>query len=359
VALARPWIGSPLWCSDRQVPSGLTPAESSLFRTLLRPCSAQRPGEKQALPPWYRSQALLGVAAWLVLVAGTQLLLRAANGRPTVGEAVAALGVAVIPAASDALIESFHPQDLLAVGLTLVALSQALRRRWLAVGLLLGAAVLCKQFAVLALPALVLVAPTWRARTWVVGSFLTICVAAVAPFWLADRVATWHALSGTYVEGAGVIRSATVVGLLDVDESFKLQIARDAPVLCAICLSAGVWWRARWRLAGPLPLIGVALACMASRLVFEVSVYQYYLLAVAVFLLVFELSRGRPPLWTAMWVVLTRYGILELPSSVTAGWVAASVLAASILPLAFGLGHAVRHSDRASARVPPIPAPGA
>lgn len=341
VVALRPWIGSPVWCSDRQIPANLAGGPTAaFFETLLRPCRAQRAGQPGALEPWYRSQAVLGIGAWLVLLVGAQLLVRAVNGRPTVGEVAAGIGLAVLPAASDALIESFHPQDLLAVGFTLVALSQALRRRWVAVGLALGAGVLCKQFAVLALPALVLMAPSWRERGWMAGSFVALCAGAVAPFWVADRVDTWHALSGTYVAGAGVITSATVVGLLHIAEAHKLQIARDAPVVAAALVSVAVWWRARWRLAGPLSSMGLVLACMATRLVFEVSVYEYYLLAVAVFLLLVELTRGRLPVWTVIWVVVTRYGILALPSSVGARWVAVLLLIAALWPLALGLRYA-------------------
>lgn len=342
VALFRPWIGSPVWCSDRQVPATVARgSEAAFFRALLRPCDAQRPGQGRALPPWYRSQAVLGVGAWVVALVGLQLLLRAVHRRPTWGEAVGALSLALLPAASDALVQSFHPQDLLAVGFTLVALAQALRRRWVAVGVAVGIGVLCKQFAVLAVPGLLLAAPTWRARAQLAGTLAALCVAAVTPFWLADPVATWHALSGTYVEGAGITRSATAVGLLDIAESHKLEIARDAPLVAAVVLSLGVFSRARRRIGKPVPLVGLALACMATRMVFEVSVYQYYLLAIGVFLLALELTRGRPPLWTMLWVVVTRLGVLELPSSVSPRWLAAAFMVAWLLPLAFGLRYAV------------------
>ena len=64
----------------------------------------------------------------------------------------------------------------------------------------------------------------------IAGGPLAVVVAGIAPFWSSDQAATWHALSGTYVQGAGVIRSGTAVGLL-----------------------------------------GMVLACLATRLVLEVS----------------------------------------------------------------------------------------
>lgn len=349
VVLLRPWIGSPNWCSDRHVPAA-GGAASAFYRALARPCGAQRGGARGALPHWYGSQGVLGVAAWLVLLAGAQLLLRTVHGRPTAGEMVAAFGLAVLPASSDALVESFHPQDLVAVGFVCMALSQALRHRWGSSGLLMATAMVSKQFAVLALPALVVAAPGVRPRARLVASCAAVCLAVVLPFWVADPSDTLHALSGTFVQGAGVIRSATVVGLLGVHESLKLHIARDAPVVAAATLAAvAVWWRSPDRVEGPVPVIGLVLAGMAARLVFEVSVYGYYLLAVGALLLVLELARGDLPVRTAAWVVVTRYGILGGASSLGPWWVAAALGVASGLALAWGLSGAVG----------PRPAPGA
>ena len=56
--------------------------------------------------------------------------------------------LAAVPAASDGIVETFHPQDLVCVGLVGAGLAEALRRRWVATGVLFGVAFLCKQFAV-------------------------------------------------------------------------------------------------------------------------------------------------------------------------------------------------------------------
>ena len=43
-------------------------------------------------------------------------------------------------------------------------LAEALRRRWVATGVLFGVAFLCKQFALLPLVAVLVAVPGWRAR---------------------------------------------------------------------------------------------------------------------------------------------------------------------------------------------------
>jgi len=337
VTVLRPLVGSPVWCSSRPVPASLGGgSQAAYYRSLLHLCSSQQPA-RRALPPWYRSQAVLGVLAWLVLLAGVQLLLRAVHRRPTVAEVVAALGLAVLPFTGDALVESFHPQDLLSVGLGCAALAQCLRRRWVLSGLLFGAAVLSKQFAVLVLLAALVSAPSHRDRAKLGGSALAAVVAGIAPFWAADQAATWHALSGTYVAGVGIIRSATAVGLLGMAEGTKLAIARDGPVLLSALLCLALWWKARDRLSTPQAVIGLSLACLATRLVLEVSIYEYYFLAAAVFLFVLDLAAGRLPVCSTAWVLCTRYGLLSLASAARPGWTATGFLACAVAAFAVGL----------------------
>lgn len=338
VAALRPVVGSPTWCSDRSLPPAVaTGPQAAFYRKVLHLCSAQQPGRRGALPPWYRAQGAIAVLAWLVLLAGVELLVRAILGHRTVAEVVAALGLAVVPAASDTLIESFHPQDLLSFGLVCVALSQALRRRWLAVGVLFGVAATTHQLAVLAFFPVLALAPRWRDRAVTIAGALGAALVVVLPFLVSDPGGTWSALTGTYSEGAGVVTSGTVVGLLHVGEPLKLKLARDLPAVVSALLCATVWWRARHRLQVPSAFVGLVLACVGTRLVFEVSIQEYYFLAAAVLLLVLDLTAGRPPLWTVIWVVAMRYGVVELPSVTTFGWVAAAFLVGSLAAVATGL----------------------
>jgi len=261
VVVFRPLVGSPTWCSSQPVPAVLQHgAQASFYRSLLHLCSSQLPGSRRALPPWYRSQGVLGVLAWLVLLAGVQLLLRAVHRRPTMAEVVK-----------------------------------------------------------------------------IAGGALAVVVAGIAPFWSSDQAATWHALSGTYVQGAGVIRSGTAVGLLGISEAMKLDIARDAPVLLSALVCVAVWWKARDRLSAPTAVVGLALACLATRLVLEVSIFEYYFLAAGVFLFVLDLAIGRLPVWSVTWVLCTRYGVVGLASVAGPGWTAAAFMASSLAAFALGM----------------------
>jgi hypothetical protein len=282
------------------------------------------------------------IGAWVMLAVGAVMFLRAATqtsdteaatiGRrvvrtKTVGEVVLVGSLVALPAASDAIAQSFHPQDLVSVGLACAALACALRRRWAAVGVLFAAAFLCKQFALLALFVAVAAAPGWRARVRILLPFGAGVALGVLPFYLVDRVHTLRALTGVYVAGAGVVKTPTFVGLLGIVEQTKIEIARDAPLALAAVLCVWAWWWARERLLAPLPLVGLALACMASRLVFEIAILNYYWLAVGVFFLLLDAVHRRPPILSIAWIVCSRYGL---------GWMVTTGMPSSSVATAFG-----------------------
>jgi len=337
VVALRPWFGSPRWCDDKPIPAPLRGSGAAFYRTILMPCTAQHPrAQGPALPHWYRSQAIFVVLAWVVLLVGAIMLLRSAGAGGGAGELVLAVALLALPATTDAVAQTFHPQDLVSVGCTCAALSLTLRRRWVPAGVLLGAAFMGKQFAVLALPALVAAAPGWRPRARIVLAAAAVVALGVIPFYLADRVDTVHALTASYVVGVGVLKTATVVGLLDIQEQTKIELARTLPIVAAVVLAALAWWRARGRLLAPAPLVGLVLASLALRLVFELGFFDYYFLAVGAFLLVFDLVRMRPPLWAIAWIVATRFGLTALVPSIPIGLTAALFLAAAVLPVVLG-----------------------
>jgi len=335
----HPWIASPRWCDDKAIPEILRQGPGSLFyRSLLVPCADQHPTRRhKPLPPWYRSQAILALSAWLVLELGAVALLRSSGRGRSAAELALVVCLAVLPAASDTIVQSFHPQDLMSVGFSCAALSQALRRRWVVVGALFGLAFLCKQFALLPLVAVLAAAPRWTDRARVLIPAAGVAALGVLPFYVADPVDTVHALTAVYAQGAGVTISPTVLGMLDIAEAPKLELARDTPILASAVLALWAWWRARPRLLEPAPLVGLALACLATRLVFEVSILEYYFLAVGAFLLLLDFVLGRPPIWSVGWIVATRYGLTSFDAGPHTWLTAAVFLALSLVPLAQGL----------------------
>ncbi|MGA2522500.1 MAG: hypothetical protein ABSG81_16965, partial [Acidimicrobiales bacterium] len=319
VSVLRPWIGSPRWCDDKAIPAVLRGPGSSYYRRILTPCS--------------RALAVRGT--------GAVLLLRAAGAGGGVGELVLVGALLVLPATTDAVAQSFHPQDLMSVGFTCAGLSQVLRRRWATAGVAFGAAFLCKQFALLGLIGVLALAPGWRPRLRLVLPAAAVIAAAVVPFYAVDATGTVHALSAVYVSGAGVEKTPTMVGLLGLSEQTKLELARDLPLVAAVGLALALWSRRRRRPASPsepLALIGLGLACLSLRLVFEVAILDYYFLAVGVFLLVLDVARRRVPLWSVGWVVAMRFGLTWLAPRGPFDLTAAAFLALSLLPVVLGLG---------------------
>ena len=348
----RPWIGSPRWCDDKPPPAILETPQDRGFLSILGPCTARRgPDHGRPYPIWFRSQAVLAFLGWIVLALGAGMLLRASGGGGG-AEALLLLALAVLPTASDAIAQTFHPQDLMSVGFSCAGMSQALRRRWVAVGVLFGVAFLCKQFAVLPLLAVLAAAPDWRARARVVVLVVPVVAAGVVPFYLVAPVDTVRAMTAVFVAGVRVEKTPSIVGLLDIWEKTKLQIARDAPIVLAAVLVVWARWRARSTLLAPAPLVGLALACLATRLVFEISLLNYYFLAVGVALLLLDAVRRRPPLWSVGWIVATRFVLTPLAPHVALTLTAALYLLAALVPIGLGLAQ-VRRASPSPVRVAP------
>ncbi|HEY5023686.1 MAG TPA: hypothetical protein VII76_01805 [Acidimicrobiales bacterium] len=338
VLALRPWIGSPRWCDNKVVPAILRTTGDAYFLSILGPCTARHgPDHGKPYPIWYRSQAILALLGWVVLAVGAVMLLRATGAGGGAGEMLLVGALAVLPSASDAIAQTFHPQDLMSVGLIGAGMAQSLRRRWVAVGVVFALAFLCKQFAVLPLLAVLGAAPGWRARAQVVVPAVGVVALGVVPFYLAAPVDTVRAMTAVFVAGVTMEKTPTVVGILAIGENLKLEIARDAPILAAALLVVGARLRARTGLLAPAPLVGLSLACLATRLVFEISLLNYYFLAVGVGWLLLDFTRTRLPVGSVTWIVATRFGLTPLAPHLPLDLTAALFLAAALVPIGFGL----------------------
>jgi uncharacterized membrane protein len=333
VLLFRPVVGSPTWC-DAQV--------GPVTRVFLKQCD---PSEL-ATHHWYRSQALIGVLAWLALAVGALRLLRATDaGGPA--EILLVLVLAAVPAANDAVVETFHPQDIVCVGLACAGLAEVLRRRWAIAGALFGAAFLCKQFALLPLIAVVVAAPDMRTRGRVVLSAAAVVAVGVAPFALVDPGGTWNTLSAVNPGGVVKLTTGTVVGMSGFSESAKLHIARDGPVVLAVLLSLWARRRAGDRLLTPVALLGLTTACLAGRLVAEVWFASYYLLAVSATLVLLDLAARRIPFWSFVWIACTGVLVEQAGGIPTTSLGAALAFVAALAAVAIGLRAVPRRDRRA------------
>ncbi len=269
---------------------------------------------------------------------------------------LAALGVS--PFFREALGNYFHPEDVLALGLVLLAVSLAFERRWVWAGVLLGLAIGSKQWALLALPALVLVAPGRRAKANVLGGALGGAAVLFLPFILMIPGSAWHILTGPAPVPGGLVPQTTLVGMLR-QRPFELSvagvklIARLLPGLVALVLAAVLILRGRFgRLSAGLrveQVLGLLLACLAVRLIVDCIALSYYALPVSVLIAVIDTRRSRLPVFAvaSSFLLAAWYGT-GLARRLLDPWTGAAVFTVCVAAIA---GGALNHLHR-QARLP-------
>ncbi|MHB1568612.1 MAG: hypothetical protein ACYC0H_05355, partial [Solirubrobacteraceae bacterium] len=237
----------------------------------------------------------LGYLSWAVLLAGVVCLVRASSRRGTGWEVIAGFLVAVAPPVVMCLTYFFHPQDLLAMGLALLATGSFVRGRLALSGVLIGCAVLAQQFAVLAAVALLILAGRRGGRRLLAGAAVGV-IAIDAPFvavsgWRAVKTAVLGSSRVGLVSGAHggtVLFSTGLTGPLD------FLVARVVPIVGAAVLA---WWAVRATgedARAPVSLVtAVVSGGLVLRLVFEVNLFGYYFMASVVGLVVLEVLRGQ------------------------------------------------------------------
>ena len=334
-------VGAPAWCTTATRAAALRPAtvsrDSQTFAADVAECGSERRLSDgtlgSPLPPWYRAQGVLGLLAWVVLALGGLALLRAADA-DTLGARAGLLAfLVVLPAASSAIVQLYHPQDIVSLGLALGALAQALRRRFLLAGVLFGAAFLTKQFALLLLVPALAAAHDGRSRRRIALPAACVFAAGVLPFLVAAPRATLENLSG--FSAGGAVAGATALTLLGVTGTVASAVARDAPVAFAV---AACMWSARrfgLRLAHPQMLMALALACMGSRLVFESVIFPYYLLGTSVLFFVSDLVARRSPHRSLAWCAAAAFFVAVHPANRAVGAFGTLLLAVAAVAVGF------------------------
>jgi len=358
-------VGAPAWCTQPGRVANLRTqadyAHDPAFGTDVGECGSPRRLANghlvPSLPPWYRAQGLLGVMSWLVLAIGALVLLRAADA-DTPGRVAAVLALlAFLPAASSAIVQLYHPQDLVSLGLALLAMAQGLRRRWIAAGLLFGAAAATKQYAMLLLLPALVVADDARARVKMSFAALALFAAALAPFFVVAPRATLENLSG--FSAGGAVSGATVLALAHWSTTVVSAIARDTPVLFAVGVCVWAWRRRGPWLRRPEAFLALALACVGSRLVFESVIFPYYLLATSVVFFMLDLVAKRSPHRSLAWCAGSAFFVAVHPGNQAVN--AIGTLFFAVLAVAAGLVEAVRLSStdqNVKAVVPSFPHAG-
>ena len=242
----------------------------------------------------------IGFLGWIALLAGVVGVLRACGRGRCAWEPATLCLVACLPSVLLTLMEAFHPQDMLAMGLALGGLACAKRGSWMWAGILLGFAITSQQFVLLVLAPLVVVAPHNRqirfAGAATVAAALIIVPIAVVT---SGRALKW-ALLGS---GTGAAVGRTLLGVVPIHAPIFIE-SRILPIVLSMLLA---WW-ALGRLGSavlePLPLVSLIATSLSLRLVFEENMIGYYPMAMAVSLVVLCVIRGRINIYLVGWLAL-------------------------------------------------------
>jgi hypothetical protein len=281
-------------------------------------------------------------AAAVVVVAGGRLVGASPGGRRR--ERLFLAAVSVSPFFREALGNYFHPEDVLALGLLLLSLSLASEGRWGWAGGALGLAFGSKQWALLALPPLIAMAPGRREMARLAGiAFGTVAV-VYAPFILLTPAAAWQVLRGPIPVAGGFVPETTMVGMLreapfHVPLTYVNDMARLLPLLFAT-VGTAIWVLVasrRQRAVARLPLgqvVTLLLACMAFRLIGDCIALPYYALPLMVFIAVADVWRSKVPAFAiaAGFVLAFWYG--AGPGDRLGPWAGAIVFTAGVVVVA-------------------------
>jgi hypothetical protein len=255
-------------------------------------------GNSGAITPTIRISYL----TWIALMAGTIAVLRA-SGRGRRGwEPATLLFLAVAAPVFECLTEYFHPQDILAMGLALCSLACALRGRWAWAGIFIGLAFTSNQFALLfAGPMLVIAPREWRIKFAAAATAVVVLISVPVIILTSGNAFSASILGSGFTPAKG---GGTVLSETHLRGVVLFVIARVLPIALAMYLA---WW-ARQRLADevlqPIPVISIIATALSLRLVFEFSLYGYFLLGVTTLLVLNDVVAGRFRSQMLTWLAL-------------------------------------------------------
>ncbi len=272
----------------------------------------------------------LGYLSWFLLLAGVVALLRAAGRGRSGWEVVGVLLVAAVPVVWEPLLHYYHPEDLAALGLCLIATAFALRRQWVWAGVLLGLAVSSQQFALLVFAPLFVVAPG-RARWKMLSSSAAVVIVLSAPFIIASSGRALHSvLFGT---GDSVTFGGTILWETGMRGAALVFCSRVVPILVALALA---WWAYR-RLGAsvlqPVALVSLLATTLSMRVVFEEGIYGYKFMALAVMLILLAVVRGWIRGRLIAWLALATLLFNPIPEGLEINARSWGVKAAALVPL--------------------------
>ena len=276
----------------------------------------------------------LGYAGWFVLLAGVIAVIRASGRGRTGWEALGVLLVALVPAGWATLLNYYHPQDLVAMGLLLAAVACVERRHWVWAGVLLGLAVTSQQFVLLVLAPLVVVAPGRDRWRLLISSGSAAALISLPVLVATSGRAIHPVLLGT---GDSTTLGGTVLWELRLHGPVLIFFSRVVPILVAMTVA---WWAARRlgpRMLEPIPLLSLVATSLSMRLVFEEGLFPYKFMALAVMLVLLAVVQGAVRARLIAWLALLALAFSPIPVGYTINARSWGYPLASVLPLV-GIG---------------------
>ena len=262
---------------------------------------------------------------WFVLLAGVVVVLRASGRGHNGWEAVTLLTVALASPVYTSVSQYFHPQDLLAMGLILLAIGSALKSRWVWAGVLIGLSFTSQQYALLALAPLIVVVPANRRARFLCSTALSIAVID-GPFIIASAGRAFK----TVLMGSsrlGILGSrhfhaygGTVLFASRLRGVGLFVVARALPVVFAVAIALWAYKRLGPRVLEIEALLSLLATTLALRLAFEENLYGYYFMALTVLLLCGEDVRRRMSGKVLTWIGMVLVAFTPIPWFVYLRW---------------------------------------
>jgi len=254
----------------------------------------------------------IGYMGWLVLLGGIVSFLRASERGRRGWEPATLPFAACLPPVWLCLVEYFHPQDLIAVGLTLGAMACARRGSWVAAGVLVTIAFFSQQFAILAAVPLLVLAPAKRRPAYVAAASATTVLAILFLVATSSSNAVALALEGTGNTGG----RGTVLSALHLHGLPLVMCSRGIPIALSFLLA---WW-VLGRLGTKSALqsavvVSVVALSFAFRLVFEQALFGYYFMALAVTLVLLDVVIGHIRESLVCWLAMVTLVFLAGPTT--------------------------------------------
>jgi hypothetical protein len=279
----------------------------------------------------------IGYASWFALLAGVVAVLRAMRRGRCGWEALGVILVGLSPVAWMPILEDYHPEDLLAVGLILGAVACFRRRQWAWAGVLLGLAVTSQQFALLALVPLAVVAPGPGRRNMVVSSALAWGAVTLPLIGVTSGRALASVVIGT---GNSFTFGGTILWETGMRSDALTFCSRVLPVLLSVVLAVWVHRRLGLRALGSLPLLSLVATCLSLRVVFEEGLFGYKFMALGVMLVLLDVVRGRISAPLIVWLTLLTVAFNPVPVQLAANarpWGYDAALGLDLFVVAIGL----------------------